>query len=337
MNDNISFLTDESEKEYIELIKENAEELFTMEEKIINVYPQLENLEVTPSVEEQVFNHDNSYGYDEVKVKAIEDENLVPENIKRGVNILGVEGTMVGGKYAPRYLYNPISFRSYSGTELDHETSMLDTTNFTDMSYMFYYCSNLTSLNLSGFNTSNVKNMNNMFAYCQALTELDLSNFDTSNVTNMSRMFERLSYNARKTTTLNLSNFDISNVKDISSMFADCSYITELDLSSFKTNKITMMSNMFKFCSKLTRIDMRNLDTSNVTYMDQMFFSCSALKYLDIRNFTFDKVTNFSNMFTSVPNDCLIIVKGQTEKDWVLARKSSFTNVKTIEEYENGI
>ena len=42
-------------------------------------------------------------------------------------------------------------------------------------------------------------------------------------------------------------------------------------------------------------------------------------------------------MFNSVPKDCLIIVKGQTEKDWVLNVRSDFTNVKTIEEYENGI
>lgn len=299
------------------------------------IEPRTQEKSVAPTTETQEVVPDEGYtGLSKVTINAIEDENLTEENIKHGVNILGVEGKYTGSKFAPRYLYNSISFRNYSGTELDHETSMLDTTNFTDMSYMFYYCSNLTSLDLSGFNTSNVKNMNNMFAHCHSLTELDLSNFDTSNVTNMRSMFERLGYNARKTTTLNLSNFDISNATDVSSMFSECSYITELDLSSFKTNKLTMMTDMFKFCSKLTRIDMRNLDTSNVTYMNQMFFSCSSLKYLDIRNFTFDKVTNSSNMFISVPKDCLIIVKGQTEKDWVLTQRNVFTNVKTIAEYE---
>ena len=281
MNDNISFLTDESEKEYIELIKENAEELVTMEEKIINVYPQLENLEVTPSVEGQVFNHENSYGYDEVKVKAIEDEDLIPENIKRGVNILGVEGTMVGGKFAPRYTYKPISFSRYTGTELDHETSMLDTTNFTDLSEMFYVCQNITSLDLSDWNTSNVTKMYQVFGNCNSLTSLNLKGWDTSNVTSM--------------------------------------------------------NSMFSWCLKLTHLDLSSFDTSKVTDMTTMFYVCQKLEYLDIRNFTFDNVTRSVTMFHNVPKNCLIIVKGQTEKDWVLAQRNDFTNVKTVEEYENGI
>ena len=52
------------------------------------------------------------------------------------------------------------------------------------MSYMFYGCSSLTSLNLSNFNTNNVNNMNHMFSYCSSLTSLNLSN--THNVKDMS-------------------------------------------------------------------------------------------------------------------------------------------------------
>jgi surface protein len=47
------------------------------------------------------------------------------------------------------------------------------------MGYMFQYCSNLTSLDVSNWNTSKVTNMNNMFHNCKTLTtvtgELDLS------------------------------------------------------------------------------------------------------------------------------------------------------------------
>ena len=57
------------------------------------------------------------------------------------------------------------------------------------MSYMFYYCSSLTSLNLSNFNTNNVTNMSYMFYNCSSLTFLNLSNFNTNNVNNMSYMF----------------------------------------------------------------------------------------------------------------------------------------------------
>ena len=45
------------------------------------IYPSLENLTVIPTGEQQVFNHPNSYGYDEVVVEAVESEilNITPK------------------------------------------------------------------------------------------------------------------------------------------------------------------------------------------------------------------------------------------------------------------
>lgn len=56
------------------------------------------------------------------------------------------------------------------------------TENTVNMSAMFWGCSNLCSLDVSGFDTGNVTDMRYMFAYCQSLTELDLSGFDTGNL-----------------------------------------------------------------------------------------------------------------------------------------------------------
>ena len=47
----------------------------------------------------------------------------------------------------------------------------------------------LKTLNVSNLDTSQVTNMSDMFNYCTSLTSLDLSNFDTSQVTNMDGMF----------------------------------------------------------------------------------------------------------------------------------------------------
>ena len=47
----------------------------------------------------------------------------------------------------------------------------------------------ITEIYFKGSNTSNVTNMSYMFRECSTLTSLDLSNFDTSNVTRMSHMF----------------------------------------------------------------------------------------------------------------------------------------------------
>ena len=64
-----------------------------------------------------------------------------------------------------------------------------NTSNVTDMSYMFEYCSGLTSLDVSSFNTNMVTDMSYMFKGCTSLTSLTLSNFNTSNVTYMDSMF----------------------------------------------------------------------------------------------------------------------------------------------------
>ena len=65
----------------------------------------------------------------------------------------------------------------------------LNTSVVTNMSFMFYGCTKLTSLDLSRFNTSQVRTMYGMFNGCKGLTSLDLSSFNTSQVTDMSFMF----------------------------------------------------------------------------------------------------------------------------------------------------
>lgn len=116
----------------------------------------------------------------------------------------------------------------------------LNTSEVTDMSRMFYYCSSLASLDLSHFDTSNVTNMAEMFRYAgDPEFELDVSNFNTSNVTNMRHMF-----NACSAVSLDLSNFDTSNVTDMSQMFMGTS-LTYLDLSSFDTHQVKDMIRMF--------------------------------------------------------------------------------------------
>ena len=60
--------------------------------------------------------------------------------------------------------------------------------NVTNMSYMFYECSSLSSLpDISKLNTINVNNMSYMFYGCSSLLSLpDISNWNTNNVYDMS-------------------------------------------------------------------------------------------------------------------------------------------------------
>lgn len=60
---------------------------------IKEIYPPIENLEVTPTKEQQVFNHENSYGYDKVIVKPIPDEYIVSEDLTEELNTYNNELT----------------------------------------------------------------------------------------------------------------------------------------------------------------------------------------------------------------------------------------------------
>ena len=164
-----------------------------------------------------------------------------------------------------------------------------DTSKVTDMSGMFYYCYNLTSLDVSSFNTSKVIDMSGMFKYCSGLTSLDVSSFDTSNVTQMYYMF----YDCSGLESLTLSNFDTSNVTNMSYMFWSCSGLTSLDVSSFNTNMVTNMSSMFQNCANLESLDLSNFDTSKVTDMSNMFLhnaKLSTIKMVGCSKATIDKI-----------------------------------------------
>ena len=199
-------------------------------------------------------------------------------------------------------------FNGCSGlTSLD--LSSFDTSNVTDMILTFFSCSSLESLNVSSFNTSNVIRMTNMFSGCSGLTSLDVSNFDTSKVTDMNSMFNY----CHSLKSLDLSNFNTSNVTSMNSMFNECSGLTSLDLSSFDTSKVTDMSYMFNSCNGLISLDLSNFDTSNVTTMVGMFEGCTNLRSLDLSNFDTSNVTNTTSMFNGCTKLSTITMKGCLE------------------------
>ena len=186
-----------------------------------------------------------------------------------------------------------MSFMFYDCSSLTSlDLSRFNTSNVRSMSGMFYGRNNLTSLDLSSFNTSNVRSMSGMFYGCNNLTSLDLSNFNTSNVTDMSYMFSFC-----KLTSLDLSNFNTSNVSDMSSMFWGCYNLTSLDLSSFNTENVVFMRYMFDTCCSLTSLDLSNFNTANVKTMCGMFNQCSGITRFDLSNFNTANVVNMYGMF----------------------------------------
>ena len=149
----------------------------------------------------------------------------------------------------------------------------LNTTNVTDMSSMFYGCSQLTSLDVTHFNTEKVTTMLQMFTDCRCLTSLDVTNFNTANVTDMSSMF----YGCSQLTSLDVTHFNTANVFAMYSMFSGCSSLTSLDVTHLNTANVLAMNDMFSGCSSLTSLDVSHFNTKNVEYIMNIFKGCSAL------------------------------------------------------------
>ena len=87
------------------------------------------------------------------------------------------------------------------------------------------------------------------------------------------------------------------------------------------------MGDTFSYCSSLTTLDLSNFNTDSVTNMYGMFRNCFNLEELDISNFNFTNVTDTTAMFLNIPKNCLIYVKDQTAKDFVLNVRNDLTNV----------
>ena len=185
--------------------------------------------------------------------------------------------------------------------------------------YMFYKCSNLTSVPL--FDTSNATTMNNMFAQTK-ITSVPL--FDTSNVTDMSSMFS----SCRELTSVPL--FDTSNVTDMNSMFSYCVKLTSVPL--FDTSNVTSMNSMFSDCEKLTSVPL--FDTSNVTGMGGLFKKCINLT--SVPEFDTSNVTSMNSMLykceklTSLPEFDISNVTTASEviRDCTNITSVAFKNIK---------
>ena len=114
----------------------------------------------------------------------------------------------------------------------------LNTSQVTDMSWMFSNCASLTAIDVAGFNTAKVTNMRGMFNACWNLRGLDLSSFNTSKVTNMQSMF-----------------FSCGSLQTI--------YV----LDGWTTAAVTQSSSMFEYCSDLvggngTTYDANHIDAA---------------------------------------------------------------------------
>ena len=116
---------------------------------------------------------------------------------------------------------------------------------------MFYDCSGLTSLDLSGWDMSKACDLHYMFRDCSSLTSVDLTGWDMSNAYALDYMF----YNCSSLTSLDLSGWDMSNARYLYNMFQNCSSLETIYASDWTARScynITGQNAVFSGCSKLS-------------------------------------------------------------------------------------
>lgn len=180
------------------------------------------------------------------------------------------------------------------GTKFSNSTfttiPQFDTSAMTDMSSMFYNCSNLTTI--PQLDTSNVTNMRSMFYSCDKLNTI--SQINTSKVTDMSYMFSSCS------NLINVPQLDTSNVTSMTEMFSSCTELTSIP--QFDTSKVTAMSEMFRYCESLNTVPTLNCGSAKSYYY--MFASCHNLENIGGLIDLGKSVLSANNMDRYMFSDC---------------------------------
>lgn len=178
----------------------------------------------------------------------------------------------------------------------------------TSYSGEFWYCGNLTYVDLSNIKNNPILNLSNLFNRCTSLTLdniIGLNDLNLSNVTNMSGMFEnssnitQLPFTTIPDSVTNIDSIfkntgitDISGLTIGSGVTSATDWITDSSITT--ADNVTIKNDVVKFNNCTTLDSCNNFKiTSNVTKLEQTFQNCSNLT-----SFSFSDESNFSNLIT---------------------------------------
>ena len=197
--------------------------------------------------------------------------------------------------------------------------------NINTMSYMFYNCSRLKSLNgISKINTNNVNDISYMFYNCNSLEKLpDISKWKTGNVTNISNMF----FNCNSLTEFpDISDWETNKIYDMSYLFSKCSLLTKIpDISKWDTSNLRIINDMFPGCLLLASFPkIINWDIRNVVSMDSLFLNCKSLRYEHEISEWLNKITELNLFQQSIFQGCDSLILPKNTKPLLLRKINNF-------------
>lgn len=274
------------------IIKEQPQEVIKVHEEVRKVYPELENLTVRSRAEKQIFEHENSYGYDKVIVEPIEiklqDKNVSPnystqkiaaDNDYDGLGevtvnpiVLNLQNKEVTPNYDVQEVtadngydaLRKVTVKAKTGYDTDDADAVASDIMAGKIAYGKdgKIIGSMTSSNNALINTKSYKHKGSY------------ANFVMQYVTK--------------------AEIDLSGFTDCRYAFADCQNLESLTLKGAEDGAILYIANMFTKCLELKNVP--DFNTSNVLTADSCFRDCKSLK--KITSLNVGKTTSMKEMFS---------------------------------------
>jgi surface protein len=208
---------------------------------------------------------------------------------------------------------------------LSNVNDVLNLSGTNNLTLMFESCQSITNiLNINYWDTSNVTDMSYMFQAAQLFDD-NIGDWNVSNVIDMTGMFDTAnSFNNGGSGSI--SNWDTSNVVNMDSMFLNATVFNQ-PLSIWNVGNVTNMNNMFELASSFNQpID--NWNVENVTTMAGMF--AQTIFNQPIGSWGVSNVTNMSSMFTSSQFN-------QNINSWDVSNVTNMSNMFSSSQFNQNI
>ncbi len=167
-------------------------------------------------------------------------------------------------------------------------TDIPNLTNVTNMSRMFDSATNFNG-STTGWDTSNVTNMRFVFRDNSAFNDSGITNWNMSNVTDIYGMFwGASSFNQ------DIGNWNTSKIFDMGAVFWNATNFNQ-DISGWDTSQVTSMAFMFDNATNFNQ-DISGWNTSNLTTIRYIFYGTGSFNQ-DISSWDVSNVVNMDSAF----------------------------------------
>ena len=167
--------------------------------------------------------------------KEINDDNLEifvdGQKIKFNTKYVNKKKGDIKVKFKFSKLLENISYLFYNCSSLKSiDFSLFNSVKLKDMSYLCSGCISLESINLSSLNSNKIKDISCMFSGCYSLKSIDMSSMNTDDIENIKGLFN----NCFSLKFVKLPLFDSKKVKDASTIFNGCSSLDNKNINFLK-------------------------------------------------------------------------------------------------------